>query len=791
MSLSPTGSAADHVPFWSGLSARFVVATAAMLLAGLFVLWPVLETPYTGDDIRDSQLSADLAWNDTTTAEHARTLERDLRVEEGRFLPVAELENVVIFDAVQHRAPYKALQVGIVVVVIMLLGTFVALFAKSGWAGLATSALLIPGLQLRLWDDPIHSGGLLMPSLVAKLLVAWILTLLALRSTRFLIFTPCLVVAAGLQVAAVTQYEVAYLVVPVAGLIVWHERYADLGRRLAVLGALLVPAFLLGDYVVTLRSFADPLPANLSNPVLDAALPAFVHQVLGSFPLSASVFRGTGVPGVWDSFSQSGAGGLFVGVAMGVVVVCAIREWRPSSGRTVVALVSIGLLVVVGPALPTSLSLRWQEELDWGLVNLPVFLQALGMAALLASLFVGLRCGLDWFVRLGLVPEPPQWTRIAGYASLGLFVVFATCTAGTGNRWVADELQDVRARQDLILASIDAGLFERVGDGVRVVAHSVDDYGYFNEQYLAWRGAPSGLVVQGELPKRITSCGAVGTCDDVGNRLFLLQEFAGVDGRTLLLAPLVAHGDPVVAPTILLDEAVLIGRADGADECPVTNSGSKVSSAVDTNSDWVLHECEGPPVSLEEVADSFGSGEPVASDLLMATTLNEAIDAGALRGIDDGSVVVTNLLALTDDLAGVYVAWRGGPSAVRFTTEIPTGSSQCSEIQVCGPDGQPIRQLREIPVGDGDTVLLQAPVAGDTGNPVDPLIVIGHTTLFGPASKVRTCDMHGPEPGHIPESDDIWATRQCSGPPSTASTFSQWVGSGCTEEIKGWFICTD
>jgi hypothetical protein len=413
------------------------------------------------------------------------------------------------------------------------------------------------------------------------------------------------------------------------------------------------------------------------------------------------------------------------------------------------------------------------------------------MAVLLGSLLVGLRCGLHRFVRLGLFPDPPQHLRVATYATLGLLVALAVITASAGNRWVADELQGVRTRQDLALASIDAGLFKRVDDSAGVVLRSEDGLGYFNERYVAWRGGPSSLVFYDELPEIHTPCGAHDLCDEVGHRLFLLEEFAGVHGQVLLLAPLVAHGNPAVVPTVLLDEAVLLARPVENLDCRVTSGESQASDDESGTSDWVLRECEGPPTGLDGIAAALGSGETMTSDFLAATTLNAAIDAGALWAIDDGDLVVTNLEVLNDDLAGVYVAWSGGPSNLDFVTEVPAGSAPCGDAWVCDPSGRFIYHLREIPVGDGDVVLMLAPVASAVGNPVDPLIVMGHTTLFGPASKVRTCDMHGPEPGHIPESDEIWATRQCSGPPSAASTFSRWVGSGCTEEIKGWFICTD
>ena len=82
-----------------------------------------------------------------------------------------------------------------------------------------------------------------------------------------------------------------------------------------------------------------------------------------------------------------------------------------------------------------------------------------------------------------------------------------------------------------------------------------------------------------------------------------------------------------------------------------------------------------------------------------------------------------------------------------------------------------------------------APVAGHIGNPMDPLVVMNHITLFGPGQATPTCVMNDALAGSVPATGEAWVTRLCTGPPSAASSFETWVATGCTEGLAGWFIC--
>lgn len=88
-----------------------------------------------------------------------------------------------------------------------------------------------------------------------------------------------------------------------------------------------------------------------------------------------------------------------------------------------------------------------------------------------------------------------------------------------------------------------------------------------------------------------------------------------------------------------------------------------------------------------------------------------------------------------------------------------------------------------------DVVYLLTPVAAITDNPMNPLIVIGHSSLFGPGHALPICNMDDPSAGAYSGLGDDWHLLPCVGAPANISTFTTWLQQGCTEGLRGWYIC--
>jgi len=753
------------------------IALVLVLLSVAMVLGPVLGTPFYGDDVFNSQRSATLAANGQSMWDYAVQNTRQWMTSQGRFFPVSALENAVLFDNVHARSLYKILQLGMAAAAVGLVGVFTAVLTRNRRLGLLAALLVLPGLQFRYWYDPVHSFGLLLPSLAVKVTGSWLLLTLGLRSEDRRRTAIAFAAAGLLWTAALLQYEVAYLLAAVVPVLVWHERTADLRRRWAAVAVVFVPTFLLGNYVATLRSAANPSPGYTTNWALEDLLPTAVYQLVGPLPAAASTLSG-GLPDLGTLLGGvtiwSVLGALAGGVAAGLL----IHQWSRPGARSAAALSGVGAGLYVLPAVPIAASVRWQAELDWGLAYLPVFLQALGLALFLVGLGALLALGFDRCVQVDLIRRPSQRIGQVACALLGLAVGFSVLVAGTGNRWVADQLQMLRTQQETTDAAISHGLFDQAGEGSTVVA-SISPGGneYLNAAYVSWRGGPTDLVIRTDPPEQATSCGRFRLCDEAGRPLYHLREVVTTDDIRFSLARVAGQTSDPSDPLVLLDETTIFGAAEDLPACGVRSP--------DDTGTWAMHPCSGQPVASSLLGRWLADAATAELQPRNWNLLEAAVTAGFLDRVADGATV---LVAPGQHVSGALVEWAGGPAGLTFTEALPSDMSPCGEARFCSPDGHPIFTLQFLEA-DGGTLILLAPVAGDLGNPIDPLIVMGHTTLFGPGRVTPNCTMEDQGAG-IPASDTgNWVTESCTGPPTALSSFATWATEGCVEGLGGWFIC--
>ncbi len=755
------------------------IALVLVLLAIAMVLGPVLGTPFYGDDIFNSQRSAALAADGQSAWSYAIDNTRRWMTGQGRFFPVSAVENTLVFDNVHARWLYKALQLGVATTAIGLVGILTAVLTRNRKLGLLTALLVLPGVQFRYWFDPLHSFGLLVPMLAIKVLGTWLLLILGLRSSSHRRAVLAIGAAGLFWTAALLQYEVAYLLAAVVPILALHERNASSRRRWAAVLVVLVPTFLLANYVATLRSGATPAPAYTTNWAIEDLLPTAVYQLVGPLPTAASAFSG-GLPGIGELLGIVDAwsilGSLAGGVGAGLLI---LRTHRPSV-PSATALAGVGASLYVLPAVPIAASVRWQAELDWGLAYLPVFLQALGLAMLMVGSGSLLASGFDRCAHAGLVQPLSRRGGRTACVLIGTLVGFSILVAGTGNRWVVDQLQLLRTQQEVTDAAFSNGLIDLAGEGSTVVA-SVSPGGneYVNAAYVTWRGGPSDLVVRRDFPADSEPCGQFRLCDADGRTLYHLQEVVSGDDIFFAIARIAGHTSDPADPLVLLDEAAVFGSAAILPSCGVETHV--------VSGPWATSQCSGHPIASSLLGRWLVDTTTGDLHTGMGPGLEAAVKAGFLDRIADGATI---LVASGQQLSGALVEWSGGPINLKFAEALPEDMVPCGEARYCTADGLPIFVLRAIEV-DGDGVFVLAPVAGDIGSRVDPLVVMGHITLFGPESATPACVMEDPSAGEISATDQVWVSRHCTGPPTALSSFETWVADGCTEGLSGWFICID
>lgn len=180
--------------------------------------------------------------------------------------------------------------------------------------------------------------------------------------------------------------------------------------------------------------------------------------------------------------------------------------------------------------------------------------------------------------------------------------------------------------------------------------------------------------------------------------------------------------------------------------------------------------------------------------------LVEALENGLLDDVAAGSVLVTfNESAQVDRLSSAIGVAGLGDRGYEVVGGVPPGSVGCGEGRLCDALGRPLIVVVGLPMLDDhpgsnhmphtDVVYLRTPVAAITDNPLNPMIVIGHSSLFGPGNALPICNMDDPSAGAYSGLGDDWHRLPCVGAPANISTFTTWLQQGCTEGLRGWYIC--
>ena len=208
-----------------------------------------------------------------------------------------------------------------------------------------------------------------------------------------------------------------------------------------------------------------------------------------------------------------------------------------------------------------------------------------------------------------------------------------------------------------------------------------------------------------------------------------------------------------------------------------------------------LHVVGAGPIHSESSAASVDIPEISGLD----GYLYEALQTGLLDGVAEGSVLVN--FSGPGEVARFEGAIRAsGLSGRGFDVvgAVPPGAVGCGEGRTCDASGSPLTAVVPVQIYDDfspghaphyDVVYIVGPVAGLTENPTEPLVVIGHLSLFGAGHVLPSCDMDGMDPGARTYSADSWQWSRCVGAPSQLSTFRRWLEAGCTPDLEGWYVC--
>jgi|MDTE01.3.fsa_nt_gb hypothetical protein len=133
------------------------------------------------------------------------------------------------------------------------------------------------------------------------------------------------------------------------------------------------------------------------------------------------------------------------------------------------------------------------------------------------------------------------------------------------------------------------------------------------------------------------------------------------------------------------------------------------------------------------------------------------------------------------------------PDDLLLVERLGEGRQPCDQAMACDIEGRPLFILMTAPTDDRGPLVALAQVANHDGDPMDPMIVANSTSVFGPSSATRYCNMSDPNAGSLTHGTRLtggYVWFDCAGPPMASTTFMHWFARGCVG-LEDWYICSD
>lgn len=361
----------------SGNRLKVYLFLLAILLNVIYLL-PVLDSPYLGDDSwSESSVKGLVLLSDTNLLDVCWNAEKEF-LKSGRWYPLAVYYHLMFYYLDQHL--YKATVIFLIVVNILAFGYLVKVITSSDSAALTAIVLSPLFLQIRQYHDAILSYYCLMQVEFLFLVLSLICFARYLRESR----TIFLLMSLLSYTVCLLTYEASYTFWILHALLAYlHFGRRSLRRIIGVTSPFLIAASINLGISLLVRAWSGMVYEGVSvNLSPTAWLQAFLKQVFAAVPLSYFFARGVehSLEYARTYFMQDLIGiCAFWAVLWGLVWHFAFGEDKPQTTDSPDPLIWIGLGLWIVPAIMVSFSVKYQNELRWGLAYLPVYLSSFGV----------------------------------------------------------------------------------------------------------------------------------------------------------------------------------------------------------------------------------------------------------------------------------------------------------------------------------------------------------------------------------------------------------------------------
>jgi hypothetical protein len=455
-------------------SIRYVVCIATFVHS-LIILWPILASPFSGDDTFDSMVPMQLKFSGQSNWNFIESYVSNWSDKEGRFFPIAAISGFFGHYFFTGRAEYKIAQLIVVLIALLIFALFVSKLFKNLFAGVLAVCILNTCLQMHVQYDPLFQFSFQQPFLMTVISSSLLFFIYGLRSDGYW----KLVLSATLYLLALLTYESALLIWPIFVILIFIERPKKF-IRIAMISA--VPAVIVGLNLVRLRSKVSTTSAGYtSNFELARLAKTFTKQAIGSLPMSYSELR---TPPFLLSFPEHLNFGSFwwlISVGLSILLaVSVLPRIVSTSHRLDIGIMLVGLVLWFVPALVVAQTVRWQNELVLGNAYITWFQGSFGFTLIAIGILLECKMFLAKF---------PKAVSISGISIFALLIGVATSSVVTNNpRAVAQFNPGYLWPRETFESAIESGVFDEISAKDPVLALGAE--WWLNAPFVSWWGGP-------------------------------------------------------------------------------------------------------------------------------------------------------------------------------------------------------------------------------------------------------------------------------------------------------------
>lgn len=426
------------IVFWATL--------VIILIINLYSLKLILNSGYYFDDTLNSQVQAYLDYSGSKLSQFNHKIISEW-LQFGRIIPGAMYGYLPWLFLPLIK--YKIIIVSFHIIIMLIFSLFLYMLTKSSPFSLLYLLTIPIFFQFRESPDAATSFAILLPLITVKLSISLLFLQKYLNEKKeFFLLVSLLFYLLMLLMF----YEIAYLFFPLIIYLV-YLKIKSFKKSVKIF----LPYVILSLFFIILYFFISlKAPNHYSGSTINfdmrLIIPAFLKQISASLPLSYYLFN----PKI-GQFPFINKLDYFVSIAyfvLSFIFLFKVKIKKP------LPLIIIGLFIVFIPALPISLSLRYQREVAWGIGYLPVYIQYFGNCLFLLGLIV-------FFINR--VKNKVLKIFIISLFSLSLAVsVFINLQI---NKIVIEHLNSAfKYPRDIIEKALENGLLENVKEGSTILS---------------------------------------------------------------------------------------------------------------------------------------------------------------------------------------------------------------------------------------------------------------------------------------------------------------------------------